>query len=73
MSGLTLADHLATEWPGGPVLLVSRYDHRALSEERRPASVVGFLKGPVDLRELGVALEQAIAESRGNRVRAGRG
>jgi diguanylate cyclase (GGDEF)-like protein len=64
MSGFTLADRIAAGHPGVPVLLASRYDHEALTSERRPASVVGFLRKPVDVRELGVALEHAMAGAR---------
>jgi diguanylate cyclase (GGDEF)-like protein len=67
MSGFTLADRIAAHHPGVPVLLASRYDHQSLSTERRPASVVGFLQKPVDVRELGVALEQAMAGARSHR------
>jgi diguanylate cyclase (GGDEF)-like protein len=63
MSGFTLADRIAAAHPGVPVLLASRYDHQSLSTERRPASVVGFLHKPVDVSELGVALEQAMARA----------
>ena len=63
IGGFTLADRIARERPGLPVLLMSGYDHEALSWERRPASVVGFLKRPIDLRELGVVLEQALVWS----------
>ena len=68
MSGFTLADRIAAAHPGVPVLLASRYDHRPLTAERRPASVVGFLQKPVEVRELGVALEQAMAGARAPRV-----
>jgi diguanylate cyclase (GGDEF)-like protein len=64
MSGFTLADRIGARHPDVPVLLASRYDHQSLSTERRPASVVGFLQKPVDVRELGVALEQAVAGAR---------
>ena len=67
MCGFTLADRVAEEWPGLPVLLSSVYDHQALSEDRRPAAVVGFVRKPIELRELGVALEQALAGVRSNR------
>ncbi len=71
MGGFALADRVAREHPGLPVVLVSGYDHRALSLERRPASVVGFLTKPVDLRELGVVLEEARAgTATGRRRRA---
>ncbi|MSR35522.1 MAG: diguanylate cyclase [Gemmatimonadetes bacterium] len=65
MGGFTLADRIAIEHPGLPVLLASCYEHDALSADRRPASVVGFLTKPVDIRELGVALEQALVGIRG--------
>jgi diguanylate cyclase (GGDEF)-like protein len=64
MSGFTLADRIAARHPDVPVLLASRYDHESLSIERRPTSVVGFVRKPVDVRELGVALEQAMAGAR---------
>lgn len=67
MSGFALADRIAEFHPHVPVLLVSRYDHQALGIDRRPASVVGFLRRPVDLRELGVGLEQALVSARGGR------
>ena len=55
---------MAREHPEIPVMLVSAYDHEAFSEERRPASLVGFLKRPVDVRDLGVMLETTLAERR---------
>ena len=61
MGGFTLADRIAEGYPGLPVILVSGYDHRALSDDHRPASVVGFLTKPVDPRELGVVLQQALS------------
>ncbi|MSR37069.1 MAG: diguanylate cyclase [Gemmatimonadetes bacterium] len=69
MGGFALADRIAREHPGLPVILVSGYDHRALAEERRPQSVVGFLTKPVDLRELGVVLEHSLAGTPGGRTR----
>ncbi len=65
MSGFALSDRIADEHPGVPVLLVSRYDHQGLATDRRPASVVGFLRRPIEVRELGVALEQALVLPRG--------
>jgi CheY-like chemotaxis protein len=64
MGGFTLADRIARDFPGIPVLLVSAYDHDALAHERRPASLVGFLRKPVEVRDLGVMLERALAEAR---------
>lgn len=70
MAGFTLADRVARDHPGTPVLLVSAYDHEALALERRPSSLVGFVRKPVDVRDLGVMLERALAESH---VGTGRG
>jgi diguanylate cyclase (GGDEF)-like protein len=71
MGGFALADRIAREHPGLPVVLVSGYDHRALSDERRPQSVMGFLTKPIELREMGVVLEQALAGTpAGHRRRA---
>jgi diguanylate cyclase (GGDEF)-like protein len=64
MAGFTLADRIARDFPGIPVLLVSPYEHDALAHERRPASLVGFLRKPVEVRDLGVMLERALAEAR---------
>jgi PleD family two-component response regulator len=64
MAGFTLADRIAHEHPGTPVLLVSAYEHDALAHERRPASLVGFVRRPVEVRDLGVMLERALAEAR---------
>jgi CheY-like chemotaxis protein len=64
MAGFTLADRVAREHPGTPVLLVSAYEHDALAHERRPASLVGFVRRPVEVRDLGVMLERALAEAR---------
>jgi diguanylate cyclase (GGDEF)-like protein len=64
MAGFTLADRIAREHPGTPVLLVSAYEHDALAHERRPASLVGFVRRPVEVRDLGAMLERALAEAR---------
>jgi diguanylate cyclase (GGDEF)-like protein len=64
MAGFTMADRIARDFPGIPVLLVSPYEHDGLAHERRPGSLVGFLKKPVEVRDLGVMLERALAEAR---------
>jgi DNA-binding NtrC family response regulator len=73
MGGFTLADRIARDHPGVPVLLVSAYQHDALAHERRPASLVGFVRRPVDVRDLGVMLERALAEARTGARRRRRG
>ena len=71
VGGFTLADRVALEHPALPVLLVSAYLHESRSDQRRPRSVAGFLRRPVEVRELGVMLERALAEGRA-RARRGR-
>jgi len=59
MDGLTVAEHLVTEWPL-PIVMLTAYTDKALIARAANASVMGYLVKPVYENNLGPIIDLAI-------------
>ncbi len=60
MSGITLAERIATEWPSLPVLLMSGYSHEEVREHASATAKWTFVHKPFTLRSLREAVQDVL-------------
>ena len=70
MDGMGLLDHVASRFPGLPVVLITAHGSVALAVEAMKRGATDFVQKPFDKDEIGFVIEKALASSRRQRSAA---